>query len=306
MNYKLRRMKKVYLLPVLLSVLFFSGCDYVDMPTPATSQAPTSSSGNHRKVLIEEVTGQRCPTCPAGTLALDAAKSIYGNSMIIIAVHTGYFAQTPPAIPVSSAITTIDPLAFFLDLNCDEAEDFDLTFSLAGAPPMSMANRLGFLDELHRIPPSNVATVLDTLLNRPQNASFTITHTYDASTRLLDFQINGNHLTANGQSGDNFYITAVLTEDSILGWQDYQGAQPLGAVQNYVFNHVLRACVNTPGSVAGTIFGNGPSAAGDTIQYALPAPFVVSNSFNAAHLHLVVYIYNGTTKEVLQAEEVHL
>ncbi|MCA6361788.1 MAG: Omp28-related outer membrane protein [Bacteroidetes bacterium] len=298
-------MKKI-IFPVLFTGIFGAGCDYVDVPTPAAPQVPVVSSGNHRKVLVEEVTGQRCPTCPAGALALAAAKSVYADSMIIIAVHTGYFAQTPPGIPVSAAITNIDPLAFFLDLNCDEAEDLDLTFQLSGAPPISMVNRLGFLDELYRIPPSNVATVLDTVLNRPQSASFAITHTYDVATRQLSFGINGNYLTQNGQSGDNFFLVALITEDSILGWQDYQGAQPLGAVQNYVFNHVLRASVNTPGSVAGTLLGSAPALAGDTIQYTLPAPFTLSNSFNAAHCNLVVYIYNGTTKEVLQAEEVHL
>lgn len=298
---KFTAMKNLLHFIVLIGLL--AGCDYVDVPTPANGPPPPPSATRHRKVLVEEVTGHHCPTCPAGALALEGAKSVYGDSMILIAVHTGYFAETSPPHGVPPSITT--PGAFARDFNTPEGNDFDLIYNLSGAPPISMVNRLKFPISSHQIPPTDVATVLDTLLNRPQVADFVITHNYNTSTRALDLTVNGNFLTAIGQTGQNINVVAMITEDGIVDWQQNSTA-PGGAVQFYTFKHVLRACVNTPGSVAGSLIHSGAAVAGDTLLYALPSSYTVNSAYNAANCHLVVYVYNTITKEVLQAEEVEL
>jgi hypothetical protein len=146
---------------------------------------------------------------------------------------------------------------------------------------------------------------LDTALNRAQSVDFQVTHTYDNATRALNFNINGNFLTPQSNAAHNYNVVAVITEDGLTGYQQ-NNAIATGWVANYTFNHVLRACVNTPGSISGSLVHTGVVNPGDTIDYTLPAAYTVSNAYNVANCHLIVYIYNTITKEVLQAEEVKL
>ncbi|MFN8711631.1 MAG: Omp28-related outer membrane protein [Bacteroidota bacterium] len=288
---------KTLIIPAAL--VFFASCDYVDLPTPSGNNPIDTTTGNttHRKVLVEEVTGHFCPTCPAGAQALEATHAVYGDSMIIVAIHMGYFAQSvaqfglPNGAPAGS---------FTEEFRTPEGDEYGPVFSMGQSAPRCMYNRIGFPQGNHDMSPYDAATVLDTLLDRPQSAEFEITHTYNEATRALTFSANGNFLTSGGNTGDSYAIVIMLTEDSLLGWQ-VNGTQ---YVQNYVFNHVLRACVNTPGTLAGTTIHSGAVVAGDTIDYALPAGYTLSNSVNHNHADLVVFVYNTITKEILQAEKV--
>jgi thiol-disulfide isomerase/thioredoxin len=288
---------KTLIIPAAL--VFFASCDYVDLPTPSGSNPIDTTTGNttHRKVLVEEVTGHFCPTCPAGAATLEAAHAIYGDSMIVVAIHTGYFAQNvaqfglPPGAPQGS---------YTEDLNTPEGYDWGNVFTMGGSAPRCMYNRTGFPAGLHDMSPNDCATVLDTILDRPQSADFEITHSYNTSTRAISFAANGNFLTSGGTASDNYNIVILLTEDSLLGWQKDGNSH----IQNYVFNHVLRACVNTPGSISGTTIHTGTLAAGDTINYSLPSAYTLPATVNDNHADLVVFVYNAATKEVLQVEKV--
>lgn len=297
LNNKIKMSIKKLIIPAAL--VFFASCDYVDLPTPANTGGGGGGGGSttHRKVLVEEVTGHFCPTCPAGAATLEAAKAIYGDSMIVVAIHTGYFAQNvaqfglPPGAPQGS---------YTEDFNTPEGFDWGNVFSMGGSAPRCMYNRTGFPAGLHDMHPNDCASVLDTILDRPQSADFEVTHNYNAATRALTLTANGNFLTAGGGSGDSYNIVVLLTEDSLLGWQKDGQSH----IQNYVFNHVLRACVNTPGNVAGTNIHTGAVAAGDTIAYTLPSAYTLPASVNENHADLVVFVYNAVTKEVLQVEKI--
>ncbi|MCU0432041.1 MAG: Omp28-related outer membrane protein [Bacteroidia bacterium] len=288
---------KNLIIPAALAL--FAGCDYVEVPTPANNGGGGGGGGNssHRKVLVEEVTGHFCPTCPAGAATLEAAKAIYGDSMILVAIHTGYFAQNvaqfglPPGAPQGS---------YTEDFNTPEGNDWGNVFSMGASAPRCMYNRTGFPTGIHDMHPNDCATVLDTILNRPQSADFEITHSYNTATRGLNFAANGNFLTSGGTSADNYSIVILLTEDSLLGWQK-DGSNH---IQNYVFNHVLRACVNTPGNIAGNTIHTGAIVAGDTINYTLPPGYTLPAIVNENHADLIVFVYNTITKEVLQVEKV--
>ncbi|MGL5890067.1 MAG: Omp28-related outer membrane protein [Bacteroidia bacterium] len=282
----------------ILCLLIFSACDYVEDPTQTTVGSGSSTTRvPHRKVLVEEVTGHFCQSCPAGAQILEAAHSVYGDSMIIVAVHTGDFARSvaeaglPQNAPTGS---------FTEDFRTPEGNEFGPVFAMGQSAPRCMYNRIGFPAGAHDMSPYDAATILDTLLDRPQSADFIIEHNYNEVTRTLSFSANGNFLTSGGINGDSYSIVAIITEDSLLGWQ-VNGAQ---YVQNYVFNHVLRGCVNTPGTLAGTTIHSGSVVAGDTIDYTLPAGYTLSSTINHDHADLVVFVYNTITKEILQAEKV--
>lgn len=284
-------------LPVFLAV--FAGCDYVEMPTPTNNGGGGGGGGggSHRKVLVEEITGHFCPTCPAGALALEATHNIYGDSMILVAIHMGYFAEP---VSVHGLPNGAPAGSFEEDFNTPEGNEYWTIFSMGQSAPRCMYNRIGFPQGNHDMSPYDAASVLDTLLDRPQSAEFTVTHNYNATTRALSFSANGNFLTSGGASGDDYNIVIMVTEDSLVGWQ----VNGTTYVPNYVFNHVLRGCVNTPGTIAGTTIHSGSVVAGDTIDYTLPAGYTLNSSINDDHADLVIFIYNTVTKEILQVEKV--
>ncbi len=101
---------------------------------------------------------------------------------------------------------------------------------------------------------------------------------------------------------DGTSLVIYLTEDSLLGWQtDYRKPSGEQDVENFAHRHVLRDALN---SAFGEPITAAPVAVGTRLanqfNYTLPA------SFNAEHCALVAVLYNTSTREVLQVEEIHL
>ncbi|MCE3259577.1 MAG: outer membrane protein Omp28, partial [Bacteroidetes bacterium] len=82
-------MKKSIPLVVALAALLFTSCDKV-------SYAKQSSEvkANTRKVLIEDYTGHQCGNCPNAAVVAESLHEKYGDKVVIIAVHAGFFART--------------------------------------------------------------------------------------------------------------------------------------------------------------------------------------------------------------------
>ncbi|MDX5324743.1 MAG: Omp28-related outer membrane protein, partial [Bacteroidota bacterium] len=86
-----------------------------------------------------------------------------------------------------------------------------------------------------------------------------------------------------------------ITEDKIIGAQ----LMPTNQIDpNYEHNHVLRACVN--GSFGESIATDPLS--GDT--QSLTHKFKLETGWKDADCHVVTFIYDATTYEVIQAEKV--
>jgi hypothetical protein len=72
------------------TVLFFLaiyGCDdeiYYDLEKPKAGK---------QKVLIEEISGVRCPNCPDGSRLLEALNEDYDTSLIVVTYHAGIFSN---------------------------------------------------------------------------------------------------------------------------------------------------------------------------------------------------------------------
>lgn len=45
------------------------------------------------KILFEEYTGHRCTNCPAGHQEINRLLTEYGDDLVVVAIHSGYFAQ---------------------------------------------------------------------------------------------------------------------------------------------------------------------------------------------------------------------
>lgn len=280
-----------------LTALAFAGCDYVSAPHQAgTTPGGGGGNGVTRRVLVEEFTGHTCIACPAGSRTLHTIDSLYPGQVMIVGIHTGWFGDPCPPHPLPNGAPSG---SFSEDFTCATADDYDVIYNMSGNPPVAMINRLGYpLDYVKQ--QGNWTSLVDSLLSAPPIADLEFdTVIYNNSTRDLTFTLNGKFIAA--QNG-TFNVAVMLTEDSLTGWQ-IDGTQYL---PSYTFMHVLRDCVNSPGTSSGVQLATGSITANSTFTWSLPATYNVSSSWNAGRCKLIAFVYNTSTKEVLQAAEAEL
>jgi hypothetical protein len=281
-------------------ILLSCGCDYVDVPQQA------GGGGNDadiviRKVLMEETTGHTCIACPLGATTIEQLHNYYGEQMITIAVHHGWFADACPPVGTHSTPNGAPAGSFSEDFTTDgEGAEYELNFANVFAVlPNGMVNRLGVPGGTYAKSSAEWGPTIDSLVQIPPSADLDIEHTYNTSTRALTLTVEGDFIDA--QNG-TFNVAVMITEDSLVGWQ-IDGST---FVPDFVFMHVLRGCVNTPGSIIGTPVMTGNIDANTPFTWTMQSAYTVNSNFNARHCHLVAILYNTATFEVLQAEEVEL
>lgn len=300
-------MKKI--LVVIVSILIFLGCDKVKNPI----QNPNAVTGctvtphvvktnsltmNCKKVIVEDYTGHTCGNCPRAAEDAETIMNLYKDSVIVIAVHAGttFAPPFPPDYPD--------------DFRTSVGTDWDgfLGMSAAGLPKGGV-NRA---QTPYAQPRTTWSSYVNTLLDGPQQAKMLLTTTLDTAKMLLNVSVKTTFLSALNY---NVNLCVVITEDSIVGSQKDYSPPPTALVINgderpdYRFNHMLRGAVN--GSW-GELVKSSP-VANDTItkNYSCftlnPWPVAAGNpKKNLMNTSVVAFLFNATTKEIIQAEKVKI
>jgi len=285
------------ILPSILVMLIAIGiysCDKVKNPVITTQTAVGStfdtvtnaSVANYKKVLLEDYTGHKCGNCPAAAVLAESLKAIHKDTLVIIAIHAGFFAKTSLLFP-DSYTTTV-------------GNDWDGTagFNVSNTGnPNGMVNRKvhpGFT-LVHK---DTWATTVSMAKKDTFNVKLELKSMYDKAARALNIETKLTFLTSYP---NNVKLNLVLTEDSIIGAQlDY--SQNPDHIEHYHFEHMLRDAVN--GSW-GEIAKTAPIAAASTATI-LNTNYSVNTNFNDKKLSLIAFVYDEVTKEVLQVEKVKI
>lgn len=289
-------MRTKTVLSAILVLLLFGSCDRIVLPSPGTPPVNPNPNTSVRKVLVEDYTGHLCPNCPDAADTITNLEDTYGNQVIPLAIHCGYFAytrnQVGAPLPLCAAA---NPNAFFADFQTTLGTAWDTQFGVSAmGQPMGMINRTGGVLERYVWEDS-----LYSILQKPADADIKITPAYNSSTRMLNVNVETKFLNTL-TSTNGFALSVVLTEDSIIDWQDVHG----NCVQNYTFNHTLRAGINSNAAQGVTLL-TGNAAANQTVLLSY-SNFNVSNTWNENHCNVVAFVYNIDTWEVLQAEMVQM
>jgi hypothetical protein len=270
-------------------------CTYIVAPNQVGNSMAPPYDTLKRVAVIETWMGHTCVACPMGDSILAAIDSIQGEYFCAIAIHDGFFAQPCPPNAIPSCGIGF-PGAFSDDFTCATGQSYTQMMPMgASAPVQGMINRKDFpLDALKGT--FSWSDHVDTIVNQTAVASMHFLHTYNSVTREITASVWGTWLlNYNG----NVNIAIMLKEDGLIGWQ----ADGLACDSQYVFNEVLRDCINTPGSVAGIPVHAGPNVVGTSYSYTLAAPYTVGTSINAGNCELVALLYDINTGTILQAWE---
>ena len=286
-----------------LAILIFSvnSCDKVEFPlekgnsgglpidttgsdtTNYTSYSDTSLS--IRKLLLEEFTGHACPNCPAAATIANQLKQTYGDTLILVGIHASGFAN--PNNPNSNYST---------DFRTTAGNEYNTFWGVGVAGlPKGFVSRSKIISNNIIIPKDSWGSAISTLKNGSADAKLEIGLIYDSSTRTVTTFAKA---TALNQLNDSYKLMVYLTEDNIVDWQ-LDGSTH---INNYNHRHVLRDAIS--GTWGEELIPAGTSAG--TIRTKTYSNYVINSNWKVSDCTIVAYIYNSTTYEIIQAEEVHI
>lgn len=270
-----------------LTLLFITACDKIEGPYGTSNGGgPIGGDTIVQNVLLEDFTGHTCQACPNAHREATRLHGIYGDRLIILALHADFWADPyPPTAPY-----------FTYDFRNPVATAIATDFNVIGQPfPKGMVNRMlnpGTSDQLI-LDWAGWESKTNDWINTVAKAGLEITTGYDSGNRGITANVDVKTVS---DLTDPVSLAVYFVEDSILNWQKDGSTN----VQNYVHRHVLRGSLNgTYGEDLGAL------SAGTELTKTYSGTLIPADA-DAAHTYIVAVLTNNVTKEVVQVEEVKL
>ncbi|MEO1437066.1 MAG: Omp28-related outer membrane protein [Bacteroidota bacterium] len=251
----------------------FAACDEIP---PTINLTPPE-----RKVLVEEFTGVLCVNCPEGAERLEALLEIHGENLIVVSIHSGFFAMPHQTSQ--------------FDFRTSEGEALDGLVGPVTFYPSASVNRKLFAGENSRIVNANSwAGYIQEELSRPSPIQMTINAEMDALTRTVSGDVE---LIYFEDLIDPTRLTIYLLETNITDSQIGED----GLETDYIHRHVLRKAI-TP--FDGQVLTN--TVVSDQIQ-RIPFSSSIDENWHLPNLSLVAFVSTSSPNfEVQQVEQVKL
>ncbi len=279
---------KYFILLIITSLIFVLSCDKIEEPY----EKEGAFIWRGRKVLVFDFTGHKCGNCPGAHNTIATLVEKYGDAVVPVAIHSTSFA-----IPASTDTT----IPFHYDFRSDVGDylggrDYETGFYGQLYLPTGLVNSLAAEDlSTHSSWTSKFAEYVTTY---PEYL-IEIEPTFLPADSTINCDIEVKTNIANSRK---IGLSVYILEDHIIQWQiDYE-ASPTD-IEDYEHNHVLRAGMNGP---FGDIIkdNTNSTAIGDILKKSYSKKsgddWVIDNCL------IVAFVYDDDTKEVLQAEMIHL
>ena len=278
-----------------------AGVNYIDEANVVIDGDTFSFAGDNstppKKVLAEDYTGTLCGNCPyAGEKLNDTIKPGYGDRLVVISVHSGFFANPCPAgfaCPPSRPAGALET-----DFRTPIGTDWDVQFGNSNAGnPNGLVDRMDYPTS-HIKTPAQWAAQIQSRSNLASSFALRIQRLYDPATRKVKLAVQSR---AVGVQNGSYKMQVVLTEDSIIDWQYWYPPVTPASDPDYLHRFVLRSGINSTfgESISLTGFTNGALVL-KGYNASIDAAWVEKN------IRIVAFIYDATTYEVKQVEEVTL
>lgn len=282
---------------LFISLFVIFSCDKIALPndkknTVTGSKYITKTNAdvsNFKKVLLEDYTGHKCGNCPPAAVTAESLLEQYTNSLVIIAVHAGFYAKTSSPDYLVSYTTTAGN-------DWDAATGFGV--SVGPGNPNGMVNRKNYQNYGLIQRESKWSTTIPIALADPLVVKLDLTTNYDTTVRALNTDIKATFKSAYA---NNVKITIVLIENGLIGSQTDYNKKP-DLVSDYHFEHVLRGSLN--GSW-GELLKNSPIAVNDSVKIS-NIGYSIDPKFNDKEISVIAFVSDELTREILQVEKLKI
>ncbi|MFA6922799.1 MAG: Omp28 family outer membrane lipoprotein [Bacteroidales bacterium] len=278
------RNRFIYFVIFIFFIAFIS-CDKIEPPYKKKNTEQNNDTLKQRKILLEDFTGHKCVNCPGAANTIMELKQQFGERLVVISLHAGYFAE-----PDASG-------NYIYDFRTTTGTDIYNFFGVSAfGVPSGMINRKGYNTD-YIFSYADWGTKINEIINISPDAHIEITNNYSNTNRNLNVNVKTEFLKS---FTGTYKLCVYLTEDSIIKYQK-NNSPALGIVPDiadYVHQHVLRCAVN---STWGDTLISGNTPTGFTIfkNYSI----VLNNEWKEKNCTVVVFVYNTFNYEIVQAEE---
>lgn len=247
-------------------------------------------------VLIEDFTGHLCIACPAATATVEGIEATNEERIFIAAIH----ASPNGVVDFSQQDYTHDPE---YTTNYTNAQGLEIAVTLSALDPLNFnvnpaitINRKDFNG--HKFNSSGWdANVNSILSNNDLKVNLQSKANYFSGTRGL---ILHTEVELLDPTSTDLYQVIYLIEDSLISPQKLpSGQQDL----EYVHRDIHRGCID--GKAMGRkltdamkVDKDGNVLLGD--KYYLNYSYKLPAQYNPEIMHLLIYVYDNNTKEILQ------
>lgn len=271
-------MKKVL---IFLSIAFiFMSCNKIEGPYVTKSgQADVDiefpeldTNAVYRKILFEEYTGHCCIGCPEGHEIVELLKRSYGDTLIPISIHAGYFAEPENGL-------------FSYDFRTTAGEELNTDYSITNNPQAIINRDSEPLDKSSWAGELNYA-------DRTKYAAIQIVNIFDDDYNALGVYTKTTMLR---DYPGQVKISLFLIEDNIIRPQKYSDHIDT----NYVHNHVLRYGIN--GTYGEIVSANGYVQKDSSYLYGYIQSFYLTD-WVPEKCSVVAILWDQTEQLILQTE----
>ncbi|MEJ2595729.1 MAG: Omp28 family outer membrane lipoprotein [bacterium] len=272
---------------IIITLALLTACDKVEPPYVVSDTGGGNGEEVIQKVLLEDYTGHDCVNCPTAAEEAHNLHNIYGDQLIIMAVHAGWFARPIPEEPSLSEY-----------YGCETGEAWYNYFQ-AFANPIGMVNRVQTSPGNHLVEWGEWGSEIAALVENTPEAKMSIENNFNTETKKLETKVTTQFLATQN---DPFSLMVCITQDSIIGGQKNNdpnvGETPL--IEEYVFMHVLRASMN----------GDWGESLTDAIEvgtdYEKTYSIIFPDEWIPEHCHVIAFVYNEADNTILQVEDSHV
>jgi len=261
---------------MLLSLLF--ACDKIEEPYGEKFQTDKDTGKVKRNILLEDFTGHTCGNCPEAAAVTEQLVDLYGDQIIPVAVHVGFFA---------------DPAGSKYSANYKTTAGSELAahYGIGDVLPKGMINRMDF-DGKTVLDHGDWLSKVSSLIAQEAELTLSQSASFNASSRELSIDISFRFVQ---KVQEELKYVVYLLEDSLNSPQKNY-AIPEGEILNYYHRHVLRTSLNgTWGEVlgAGNEFTVGQILS-QSKTYTIPA------NWNEKRISVVTVVYRVSDRSVMQ------
>ena len=274
-------MKKFKILSLIFVVVLFvfSACEKVSPPYKEDGGGHGGGDSVVKNVLLEDYTGHTCVNCPTAAALAHDLKNLYGDRLIVIAVHAGYFAKPHPGI-------------FENDYTTEAGNVWNIYFGFQNYPS-GMVNRVPNSPGDYIVVKDKWGLKISEEMDKEPEAKMSITNSFADGNVTID--VSAEFLKPMTST---YSLTVCITEDNIVSAQKNEnpdvGETPV--INDYVFMHMMRGAVN--GAWGENIFGNTVEVGK---KYTKKYQYTITGE--PENSHVVAYIYDNETKAVVQVVE---
>ena len=280
--------KKIIYSSLMFLAAIFSGCSDTDDPVIKLDSrylenvygpAPEFDllSEPTKNVLLEEFTGHKCGFCPPATAMVKLWDAELGDRLVPVTIHAGTLAAVGSE-PFERDFTNPDGNTYWAQVE-------------GGFNPSGRVNRVTGVQNAY--PDAFWRDMIDEEMAKNPEVAMQMVTSFVQEDGIVNVHAHAQFLS--NLSG-NYDIVVLLTESKIISAQEDYSQEP-SEIIDYEHNHVLHDAI-TP--AAGLPLASNPRG-NDTFVKSFS--YELNTNWNPEHCHIVAFVINRTTGEVLNVVE---